>query len=169
MCSESSARDPLPEAVAELTSRVRELEDRLAIYQLVASYGPAVDSESGPAVAALWSEDGVYDPGGVPAYTGRADVGALVDGPLHQRYLRSGCAHVLSLPVVRVDGDTAVAVNHSRVYLHETDHWRLERVSANRWELRRVDGRWQVVRRANRLLDGATEPRALLRRDPPDG
>jgi hypothetical protein len=46
----------------------------------------------------------------------------------------------LSAPQVTVDGDTAVAVNHSRVYLEDGAHWRLEGVSANRWELGRVDG-----------------------------
>ena len=152
--------------MADLSKRVRELEDHLAIYQLVASYGPGVDSESGAVVGALWSEDGSYDPGGVSSYQGRQAVAGLVDGPLHQRYLQAGCAHVLSLPAVSVNGDAAVAVNHSRVYLHEGDHWRLERVSANRWELRRIDGTWQVDRRTNRLLDGAQEARALLSMDP---
>ena len=66
------------------------------------------------------------------------------------------------MPQVAVDVDTAVAVNHSRVYLRDGAHWRLERVSANRWELERLDGTWQVKRRTNRLLDGSPEARALL-------
>ena len=56
----------------------------------------------------------------------------------------------------------AVAVNHSRVYLKDGAYWRLERVSANRWELERIDGTWRVTRRTNRLLDGTPEARALL-------
>ena len=39
---------------------------------------------------------------------------------------------------------------------------RLERVGANRWELERIDGTWQVIRRTNRLLDGTPEARCLL-------
>jgi hypothetical protein len=162
VCSEPVPSHTPGSALDDLVRPVRDLEDRLAIYQLIASYGPAVDSESADSVAALWSETGVYDPSGAEPYIGRPAVGGLVDGPLHQSYLRTGCAHVLSLPAVSIDGDVAVAVNHSRVYLHETDHWRLERVSANRWELRRVAGSWQVERRANRLLDGSTEARVLL-------
>ena len=129
--------------VAALERRVQALEDQLAICQLIATYGPAVDSESAEAVGELWSEDGVYDPGGVSPYVGRAAVGGLglVHGGRHQGYLQAGCAHVLSAPRVSVEGDVAVAVNHSRVYLKDGPYWRLERVSANRWELERIDGR----------------------------
>jgi len=162
VCSDRPDRAAPGDVLDDLISRVRELEDRLAIYQLIASYGPAVDSESAGAVAELWSEDGVYDPDGVEPYVGSEAVGRLVGGSLHQDYLRAGCAHVLSLPVVRVDGDTAVAVNHSRVYLHDGDGWRLERVSANRWELSRGNGSWRVDRRTNRLLNGSAQARALL-------
>lgn len=148
--------------IAALERRVRALEDQLAISQLIATYGPAVDSESAGTVGELWSADGVYDPGGVSPYVGRAAVGDLVYGERHQGYLAAGCAHVLSAPRVSVDGDVAVAVNHSRVYLKDGPHWRLERVSANRWELERIDGTWQVIRRTNRLLDGTPEARRLL-------
>jgi hypothetical protein len=61
--------------IAALERRVRALEDQLAIGQLIATYGPAVDSESAGAVGELWSADGVYDPGGVSPYVGRAAVG----------------------------------------------------------------------------------------------
>ena len=149
--------------IAALERRVQALEDQLAISQLIATYGPAVDSESAEAVGELWSADGVYDPGGVSPYVGRAAVGNLVYGERHQGYLEAGCAHVLSAPRVSVEGGVAVAVNHSRVYLKDGPHWRLERVSANRWELERIDGTWQVIRRTNRLLDGTPQARQLLR------
>jgi hypothetical protein len=154
--------DEWDERIAALERRVQALADTVAICQLIATYGPAVDSECAPAVGGLWSEDGVYDPGGTRPYVGRAAVGDLVYGARHQGYLQAGCAHVLSMPQVAVEGDTAVAVNHSRVYLKDSAHWRLERVSANRWELERTDGTWRVRRRTNRLLDGSPEARALL-------
>jgi uncharacterized protein (TIGR02246 family) len=149
--------------IAGLARRVQALEDQLAIYQLIATYGPAVDSQSARAVGELWSEDGVYDPSGVNTYAGRAAVEGLVYREPHLSYLQAGCAHVSSLPQVAVDGDTAVAVNHSRVYLRDGTSWRLERVSANRWELERADGAWRVRRRTNRLLDGDPAARELLR------
>ena len=152
--------------IAALTRRVQALEDQVAIYQLIATYGPAVDSQSAWAVGELWSEDGTYDPNGVNTYAGRAAVEGLVCREPHLSYLQVGCAHVLSLPQVTVDGDVAVAVNHSGVYLRDGALWRLERVSANRWELERVAGTWRVRRRTNRLLDGDPAARELLR--PPD-
>jgi hypothetical protein len=48
--------------IAALERRVRALEDQLAISQLIATYGPAVDSESAEAVGQLWAAEGVYDP-----------------------------------------------------------------------------------------------------------
>ena len=39
--------------IAALERRVRALEDQLAICQLIATYGPAVDSESAEAVGEL--------------------------------------------------------------------------------------------------------------------
>ena len=105
--------------IAALERRVQALEDQLAICQLIATYGPAVDSESAEAVGELWAVDGVYDPGGVSPYVGRAAVGGLVHGERHQAYLEAGCAHVLSAPQVSIGGDVAVAVNHSRVYLKD--------------------------------------------------
>jgi SnoaL-like domain len=99
----------LEDQIADLAHRVQALEDQLAIYQLIATYGPAVDSQSARAVGELWSEDGVYDPSGVNTYAGRVAVEALVYREPHLSYLQAGCAHVLSLPRVAVDGDTALA------------------------------------------------------------
>ncbi|MDO9487571.1 MAG: nuclear transport factor 2 family protein, partial [Sphingomonadaceae bacterium] len=52
--------------LALLESRLRELEDRLEIYQLLSAYGPLVDSGDAEATADLWVADGVYDWGGGP-------------------------------------------------------------------------------------------------------
>lgn len=147
--------------LAALDARVRALEDQVAIYQLIATYGPAVDSLAADTVEAMWTADGVYDPSG-SHYVGGASVGGLVAQDLHQSYVTAGCAHVLSLPVVHVDGDTAVAVNHSRVYVRDGGGWTVARVSANRWELVRGPDGWRVARRTGRLLDGDAEARDLL-------
>ena len=53
--------DELGAMVDRLADRVRALEDNIEITQLAAQYGPAVDSGSGKAAAALWTEDGVFD------------------------------------------------------------------------------------------------------------
>src|SRR5262245_7341559 len=53
--------DDLRAAVESLARRVRLLEDHLEITQLVAQYGPAVDSGSAETTAGLWTEDGTFD------------------------------------------------------------------------------------------------------------
>ena len=52
---------------------------------------------------------------------------------------------------------------HSNTFHQDGDRFVVARVSANRWELERVDGRWEIRRRVNRLLDGTDAGRALLR------
>lgn len=145
-----------------LETRLRKIEDQLAIYQVIAAYGPAVDGLSAPGLAPLWTEDGVYDAGGKAPYESRDAVVTLLEQEPHATYVASGCGHVSSLPVVSVDGDTAVATNHSRVYQHDGEQWRVVRASANRWELVRTGEGWQVKRRTNRPLDGSAAPRELL-------
>ncbi|MBT1154679.1 nuclear transport factor 2 family protein [Aminobacter anthyllidis] len=146
---------------AALEARIKGLEDQLDIYQLFATYGPSVDSRTGSVTASLWAKDGTYDFGGDPL-VGAGNVGSLVDIEPHIHYVADGCAHVLSMPHIAVDGDRAVATGYSRVYLNQGDHWRVERASANRWELVRTPEGWRVQNRVNRLLDGQPEARDLL-------
>ena len=71
----------------KLAARVRVLEDQAEITQLVAQYGPAVDSGSGEAAAALWTDDGTFD--AIPHRTmrGRDDIVGMVHGAGHQSLL----------------------------------------------------------------------------------
>lgn len=149
----------MPESIAE---RLRTLEDREAIRDLIARYGPLADAGDPQAVAALWSEDGSYTVGGMGEARGRSAIAALISGPLHQSLLDDGCAHVLTSPAIDLAGDSAVARCHSVVFRHEDGEWVAVRVSANCWELARTSAGWRVVRRENALLDGAAAARALL-------
>ena len=149
----------MPERLAE---RLRALEDREAIRDLIARYGPLADSGQAEAVAALFAEDGVYAVGGMGEAQGRAAIAALISGPVHQALMADGCAHVLTSPVIALEGDRAVARCHSIVFRHEDGEWAPVRVAANRWELTRGKAGWQVTRRDNALLDGSAASRALL-------
>jgi ketosteroid isomerase-like protein len=143
-----------------LERRLQALEDRAEIAELIARYGPAADAGDADAVAALWAPEGTYQ---FDDTVLDADgIRALVTIPTHVEYMRRGCAHILSAPRIEIDGDTAVAVTHSVVMLREGERWVGERVSANRWELRRTAVGWRVQRRRNRLLDGDAAARELL-------
>jgi hypothetical protein len=157
--------DTLARTVADLQERIARLEDQVAIYQLMMSYGPSVDSGSSAFTASLWTDDGVYDyDNASDDLVGAPAIKAMVEGPQHQGYIMSGCAHLVGMPYVQVDGDTAVATCYSSLNHHDGDGFRIGRITANRWELVRTARGWQVQRRTNRILNGDEEPRAILRR-----
>lgn len=148
--------------MAELETRLRRLEDAEAIRNLVARYGPLADAGQSEAVAALWTEDGEYVIGGFGIKRGRAEVASAIDSPFHRQLMSEGCAHLLTPPAVDLDGDRAIAINHSFVGRCEGDDWRLWRVSANRWELVRTEEGWRVARRINQPIDRGDEARNLF-------
>jgi hypothetical protein len=159
---EGGAMSDVEEAVRRLEERVALLEDQVELYQLISSYGPAVDSGSGDVAAGIWTEDGTYDTIPHPL-NGREELRAMVAGDGHQSLIANGCAHVMALPHLVVDGDTAVATGYSRVYLSDGDGFRVWRASSNRWEfVRRPEG-WRAVSRVNRAIDGSPEAREILR------
>jgi ketosteroid isomerase-like protein len=149
--------------IQQLEDRLQSLEDELAVWRLVNSYGPAVDSGNSEAASGIWTEDGVYDIGS-DTWSGRAAIAGMVEGEGHQGLIHEGAAHVMALPQVRLDGDTAVATGYSRVYRRVDDGFRVWRVAANRWELVRTAAGWRCVRRTTRLMDGSQEPRSLIGR-----
>jgi ketosteroid isomerase-like protein len=151
------------ERIALLEGRLQRLEDEQAITQLIASYGPLVDSGSAEDVAAIWTEDGVYDVDEL--FMGsRADIEAMVGSPEHQGLIGRGCTHFLGPVHVRVEGDEAVAVCHSILLVHHEGRYLPVRSGANRWELRRTPQGWRTVHRTTRALDGRAEAHELLRR-----
>lgn len=150
-------------SLTALDARLRAVEDELAILRLVAAYGTLVDAGESAGVADLWTEDGVYEVDPEPLH-GRDAVRAMVSGDAHQGLIRHGCGHLVGLPRVLVDGDTAVAIGHTQLSARSTsrDGFSVLRVTANRWELVREPSGWRVVRRIARVLDGSEAARALF-------
>ena len=148
--------------VADLADRLRALEDREAIRDLVARYGPLADAGEAGAVAALWTADGTYQVAGFAAAGGHAQIAALITGDAHRALLADGCAHLLGPVTIALEGDTATARGHSVVLRHSGGAFGVHRVSANRWSFARTVEGWRVTHRTNALLDGAEAARALL-------
>jgi hypothetical protein len=153
--------------VAALTERLRRLEDIAEISQLVARYGPAVDSGSAEKTADLWEEDGVFDAIKAIRMEGRAQIEGMVNSAGHQGLILNGCAHVLTAPLVTLEGDEARGRNHALNIRWDpaADRFWVARVSANSWELRRTEKGWRVKERINWPLDGDPGPRELLGRE----
>lgn len=155
----------LAAVVQALTARVTELEDRLAIAQLVASYGPAADSGSADAAAAIWTEDSYFDAAPGLRFDGPAAIAEHIATEPHLSTMAGGAAHVLSAPLIEIDVDRATAFNYSQVMYrdHASDAYRTSRVASNRWELVRTPNGWKVTKRVARPLDGNDEARGLFR------
>lgn len=146
---------------ADLAARVELIERRLALYDLLATYGPAVDSGSADAAASLWSEGGTYDFGD-QTLCGPDAIGSMVRGRHHQELIQKGAAHLIGFPKVEIEGDRASVTGYSQVCRYREGHFEVWRVSANRWELTWDGSRWMVESRAAYPLDGRDAARALL-------
>ncbi len=152
----------MSELLEALGARLRVLEDREAIRELIARYGPLADAGEAQALAALWAADGIYEVVGFAQAQGHAAIAALIEGETHRALMADGCAHLLGPVAVEIDGDTATVRGHSVVFRHGPEGFAPYRVSANRWTLaRRAEG-WRVVHRRNALLDGNAAARMLL-------
>jgi len=160
-----------------LDERVRLIEDRLDIYNLIASHPPSADTGAGEFVASVWTEDGVFDRGAeFPRPTGRAAIAGGSSNPEHHRAIEQGIAHFAGLPHVRVTGDTAVAITYLQILVPDrigpvfevpnhgaSGGFHVHRVSANRWEFARSAEGWKIRRRTLRPLDGTAPAREILR------
>ena len=159
-----SETDELRATVEMLKARVGALEDQVEIMQLVAQYGPAADSGSGEAPAALWTEDGAFDAVPQRRMRGREEIAGMVHGDGHQSLIRNGCGHVLTVPHIEIDGDEATGRSYALNirWDAEADRFWVARVSANTWRWVRTPRGWRVAERINANLDGTPEHRAML-------
>jgi hypothetical protein len=159
-----------------LEDRLRAVEDKLAIYHLIASHPPAADTGVHDYYLNAFSADGVVDLGGGKTAEGNEKIASIVKTPEHQAAIAGGLCHFAGLPRVDVQGDVATATSYLQIITpdragvptelsgHGTSTgFRIHRVGANRWELKRTKDGWKVTRRTLRPLDGNDEARALLR------
>jgi ketosteroid isomerase-like protein len=158
-----------------LEDRIRTIEDRLAIYNLIASHPPSADTGAGDYTRSVYTEDGVIDLGGKDA-TGNDAIGAISETPGHKAAIAGGLAHFAGLPHIQIDGDTAIVTSYLQILTphptgepHEvpnhgvTRGFRIHRVGANRWELVHTAQGWKIKRRTLRPLDGSEPARDILR------
>jgi ketosteroid isomerase-like protein len=155
----------------QLEERLRKVEDLLSIYQLMSAYGPAADSCNMEDIARIWTQDCVYEIGGLGEFKGHAGLKEAFDGEFHQGIVKNGSAHAATMPHVVVDGDSASATHYGTLFTHENGEFTCRRVIASRWLfVRTPDKGWQIKRRTNILLNGSAAARELLSRamQPPE-
>lgn len=163
-------------AESTIEQRLRAIEDRLEIYNLIASHPPSADTGADYYTRAAYTEDGVIDLGGGKGATGNEAIAAIQSAPGHKAAIAGGLAHFAGLPRVEIDGDTAVVISYLQILTphptaepHEvpnhgtTKGFRIHRVGANRWDLVRTASGWKIKRRTLRSLDGSEPAREILR------
>jgi hypothetical protein len=165
-----------------LEDRLRAVEDTLAIYHLIASHPPAADTGTDSYYRDAFMPDGTVDLGGGKAANGNEAIAAVVRTPEHQAAIAGGLCHFAGLPRVVLDGDSATATSYLQIItphkgaapMEVSGHgastgFRIHRVGANRWELKRTPDGWKVTRRTLRPLDGSDGAREILRLARPPG
>ena len=164
-------------SASTLEQRIRAIEDRLEIYNLIASHPPSADTGGSEHIASCWVEEGEFDRGAnLSNARGRNALAAQVRSPEHQAAIAGGIAHFTGLPHVAIDGDTAVVTSYLAILVPQTqgepvavpNHgsgkgFRVFRMTANRWQLVRTAQGWKFKHRTTRQLDGNEEARQLLR------
>src|SRR5438105_14046437 len=160
-----------------LEDRIRTIEDRLEIYNLIASHPPSADTGGSEHIAASWVEDGVFDRGeNLSSPRGRDTIASHVLAPEHQAAIAGGLAHFTGLPHAAIDGDTAVVTSYLQILVPQREGepvevpghgrsrgFRVHRMTANRWELVRTAQGWKIKQRTLRQLDGSEDARRILR------
>jgi hypothetical protein len=161
---------------ATLEQRLRAVEDRLDILNLIASHPPSADAGADYFTRAVYLEDGSMDLGGGKGASGNAAIAAIVKTPAHQAAIAGGLAHFAGLPLIDIDGETAVVTSYLQIVTPdhaaepvsvpghgEAKGFRIHRIGANRWELVRTADGWKIKRRTLRPLDGSAPAHDLLR------
>ena len=91
-----------------LEARIRQLEDKEQIAQLLVDYGRHLDGRDLKAYAALFAEDGEWVCG-FGTVKGRANIQAFMEKSLGTGPNRGGSHHIMSNFAIVVTGDTATA------------------------------------------------------------
>jgi hypothetical protein len=157
--------------------RLRAVEDRLEILNLLAGFPLSSDIPSTAYWERMYEENAVMDRGAEQQdILGREDLVGILRGAPHLAAVESGMAHVAALPHIQIDGDRAVATGYLQIVIPNPDGpkvglgeyppsqglmvWRL---SANRWDLERTSAGWRVTKRTIRTAP-TSDALALLHR-----
>ena len=103
-----------------LEERLRAIEDRLEIYDIIASHPPSADTGGDAHIAESWVEDGVCLDRADPPTRGRKAIADQVLSPGHQAAIARGLAHFTSLPRVAISGDHAVVTSYLQIVVPQT-------------------------------------------------
>lgn len=143
-----------------LEARVRELEDREVIHEVVARYGFTADLGLDEEYVAQYAPDGEYDTGkGI--HRGHEELLEFISAPEggHKKDVEGrGSQHTSHNLFIRVNGDTAWAECYSVVFVRTApESFGIHTAAYNHWDFTRIDDRWRIVRRRRTPIGDAVQ------------
>lgn len=151
--------------MSALEDRLRAVEDRLEIYNVISAYGPAVDGCNLEAMGGVYAEHGVYDVRDFQYMDGLSEIRDMMNGKGHRSLTGNGAAHVGTLPHVELDCDRAIATNYSIILGRDAaGEPKMLGLNISRIYLSRGSNGWRIDRRIISPLDGRQSSRDLAAR-----
>jgi hypothetical protein len=146
------------ERVTALEVRLRDLEDREGIRELLSLYGFNADVGRVEQYLDCWTDDGLYDNREQRQYRGRTELEELLRSPsgYHKLEIENRSQHAIGNLIIRIEGDTAWAEGYSSMIIGDEEGARLRSAAYNHWDFVRVDGGWRMKRRLRRSIGGET-------------
>jgi ketosteroid isomerase-like protein len=161
----ATAGDHVSQSKTNILDRLRAVEDRLEILNILAGSALSADIGSEAYWADIFTEDAVLDQKPEVQHRGRDEILKLIGGENQRAAIEHGMAHLASLPFVTVNGDRASAIGYLLVVVRDEQARAVDlpgkvnslclsiyHLSVNRWEFIRTPTGWKVSNRIVRPL-----------------
>ncbi len=133
-----------------IEAQLQRVEDQLQIQSVLIEYGKFLDAKDYASYAALFAKDGEWI-GGFGRYTGPAAIQKMLEDKLGKAapgYINKSSYHLMSSPLITVNGDTATAESRYLFFTASGDNKPIPTL-AGRYvdQFVREGGVWKIRRR----------------------
>jgi hypothetical protein len=163
-------KEPVGEALstAAISARLTNVEDRLEILNLLAALPHSSDVGDQDFQNYAYHDDCIMDRNNADdLVVGKTAIVDIIGSERHAQAIQAGMVHFAGLPNIRIEGGgvRATATGYLQIVTPiaagegaelsgygPSDGLAIWRLTANRWELEKDGGRWQVTRRIIRSV-----------------
>jgi ketosteroid isomerase-like protein len=145
----------LQDTITALEARLRLVEDKEKIKEVLARYGYNADLGRSEEYVDVWTDDGLYDLGAVK-YAGKAQIREMITSPtgMHKTQIENRSLHTVCNLHIGVEGDTAWAEGYSIVFVKGEGGVKPLTAGYNHWDFVRAGDGWLMTRRLRRDVGG---------------